>query len=285
VPNISIVVHPQDGFERTPYLLRECAAIWREAGLGVRVVSGADGDEPGSVDADLAFLHVDLTVVPPGLLALAARYPRVLNGQVADISKRRISAHIVRRGDGYAGPVIVKTNRNSGGMREAKIADRGKSRLRRRARRALGRLSWRWRTQVPSGDYPIFAEAAGVPRGVWGNPNLVVERFLPERRDEWYCLRTWLFLGDRETNSLSFAREPVVKSTNIVRREAVAEVPEALRRLRRELGFDFGKFDYAIVDGGVVLYDANRTPSLGAFSRDEFLPRIRVLSDGIRAFL
>lgn len=282
-----IVIHPQDGFERTPYLLRECAAVWRDEGLRVDVVSGGNGngDTAEPAEHDLAILHVDLTVVPPAHLALAARYPRVINGRVADISKRRVSANVVRRGDGYAGPVIVKTNRNCGGLREAGIADRGTSRLRRRARRALARLSWRWRSHVPSGEYPIFAEAARVPRGVWGNPNLVVERFLPERRDEWYCLRTWLFLGDRETNSLSYAREPVVKSRNIVRREAVAEVPEALRGLRRELGFDFGKFDYAIVDGRVVLYDANRTPTLGAFSRDEFLPRIRLLAEGIRAFL
>jgi hypothetical protein len=29
--------------------------------------------------------------------------------------------------------------------------------------------------------------------------------------------------------------------------------------IRRELGFDYGKFDYGIVDGRVVLYDVNRT--------------------------
>lgn len=72
---------------------------------------------------------------------------------------------------------------------------------------------------------------------------------------------------------------------NIIRREAVAEVPDDLRRLRQELGFDFGKFDYAIVDGRVVLYDANRTPALSHLPKERILPNIRLLAQGIRAFL
>jgi hypothetical protein len=47
-----------------------------------------------------------------------------------------------------------------------------------------------------------------------------------------------------------------------VRRELVPEEPDELREIRRSLGFDFGKFDYSIVNGRVVLYDRNRTPSV-----------------------
>jgi hypothetical protein len=38
-------------------------------------------------------------------------------------------------------------------------------------------------------------------------------------------------------------------------------VPEALRAERARLGFDYGKFDFVVVDGEAVLLDANRTPS------------------------
>ena len=94
-----------------------------------------------------------------------------------------------------------------------------------------------------------------------------------------------MFLGDRETNSLSYSKQPIVKSENVIRREVVAEVPDELRQIRRELGFDFGKFDYAIVGDRVVLYDANRTPTLGNFPREQYLPRVRHLAEGIGAFI
>lgn len=47
---------------------------------------------------------------------------------------------------------------------------------------------------------------------VWHNPDLVVERFLPERHDGHYCLRVWMFLGDKETNTLCYSAHPIVKS-------------------------------------------------------------------------
>ena len=34
-------------------------------------------------------------------------------------------------------------------------------------------------------------------------------------------------------------------------------IPEKLRELRRKHDFDFGKWDYAIADGEIVLYDIN----------------------------
>ena len=281
MPHVVILCHRHEHFEWEPYFLREVAVAWRERGVRVTVQRG-----PGRrvEDADLAIVHVDLTVVPPDHLAAAREYPVALNAGVDDISKRRISRHLVRRGDGYEGPVIVKTDRNSGGLREGML-DAKTSRLRRVVGRVRERLPWTCRARLSTTDYPIFDGPARVPRAVWLNPDLVVERFLPERRDGLYCLRTWVFLGDRETNSLSYAREPVIKSHNVVRREAVPEVPEELRRIRRELAFDFGKFDYGIVDGRVVLYDANRTPTLGAIPKEQYWPRIQLLAEGIGAYL
>ncbi|MDZ7736195.1 MAG: hypothetical protein U5P41_08910 [Gammaproteobacteria bacterium] len=68
---------------------------------------------------------------------------------------------------------------------------------------------------------------------------MVVERFLPERHGDLYCLRTWIFIGDQETNSICYSREPVIKSGNIIHRDLVVEVPETLRRLAAGVGFRF----------------------------------------------
>jgi hypothetical protein len=114
---------------------------------------------------------------------------------------------------------------------------------------------------------------------------LVVERFLPEKHDGFYCLRTWVFFGDRETGSISYSNEPIVKSNNVVRREPITDVPEDLRLIRQELGFEFGKFDYVVVNGRTVLYDVSRTPSLGRFSTKQYLPQIQLLAEGIRSYL
>ncbi len=38
-------------------------------------------------------------------------------------------------------------------------------------------------------------------------------------------------------------------------------VPDEVLALRRELGLDYGKIDYVIHDGQVVILDVNRTPA------------------------
>ncbi|MCE9592044.1 MAG: hypothetical protein K8S99_16170 [Planctomycetes bacterium] len=277
--HIVILIHEGGAF-KPGYFLYEIAEVWRQQGLRVTVQHGAGP----VIEADLAILHVDMTSVSAAHLAFMRHYPKTINAAVVDISKRRISTNLVRRRDGYGGPVIVKTNLNHGGLMEARLAAK-RSRIRKRLATLRNLLPWGWRSSLGMSDYPIFDSPNDVPRIVWHNPALVVERFLPERSGEFYCLRTWMFFGDREANSVSYSHERIIKSHTVVRREPVPQVPEELRRMRRELGFDFGKFDYAIVDGRVVLYDANRTPSLPQFSRDQAMERVRLLAEGVRAFL
>jgi hypothetical protein len=276
-PKILILTHPGDGYHREDYLVREMEEVWRGWGWRVEHREGVAGAE----DADILLLHVDLTEIPPIYQALARNYRVVINGAIPDISKKRISLQRVERGDGYDGPVIVKTTRNSGGAPEARHARRGLH-LGGLAHRLREQLPWSWRAHLRS--YPVFSSPSQVPLAVWLNRDLIVERFLPERQGDFYCLRTWVFLGDRESNSLSFSREPVVKAGNVVRREVVPDVPDELREIRRKLGFDLGKFDYALVEGKVVLYDANRTPTIGTVST-EFHRRIAHLAEGLRAYL
>ena len=277
---IVILVHDREGFDRTGYLVQELGAIWREDGIEVRVLC----DPSVEAGADLAILHVDMTVTPDAYLHAARRYPRAINSGVATIAKKHISGQRVKRGDGYPGPVIVKTNRNYGGIPERQFTGNGR-RIDKYLDKLRNRLPWAWRSHLPPLAYPIFDRADQVPWAAWHHPDLIVERFLPERSGDLYCLRTWVFLGDRESNSLSLAKEPIVKSNNVIRREQVDDVPAELRQRRRELGFDYGKFDYGIVDGNVVLYDANRTPTLGQLNREDYRPRARHLAEGIRTFL
>ena len=61
-------------------------------------------------------------------------------------------------------------------------------------------------------------------------------------------------------------------------------VPEQVLRLRHHLGIDYGKIDYAIHNGEVVIYDVNRTPGgAGADSRASYLTGSLV--DGIWSIL
>src|SRR5215467_3937596 len=120
MPHIAILVHRYDSFENTGYILSEIAEIWRKSGLPVSVLQG-----PGTrIDADIAILHVDSTVVPDDHQAFMQQYPTIINGRVTDISKHLISRHRVHS-ESEEGPVIVKTNRNYRGRREAYHALRG----------------------------------------------------------------------------------------------------------------------------------------------------------------
>lgn len=291
--HIAILIHRHDPYDKRVYWLKAVAECWEQNGVRVSVVRGAEA----AIDADLAVLHVDLTKIPEDYLALVPRYPRVLNGKVSDISKRLVSSHLLSPGESYRGPVLVKSDRNSGGHPEAKLAKRaaapprpGDARLavyRRRLDKAYRAVRRHWQREPiePVQNYRVFASTNDVPEEMWRDPALVVERFLPERHDEFFCVRTWLFLGDQERNTMFYSRDPIIKSRNIVGHERLSEVPEELRRKRRELAFDFGKFDYAVVDGEVVLYDANRTPGIGAFPRERYFPIAQALAKGLEVFL
>lgn len=274
---IVVLTGADDDFDGTLYFLKEFFPVWRDMGFHVEVHRGLSDPPP----ADLAVLHVDVTVIPEPYLALARRYPRTLNLRVRDISKRRVSTGVVRLGDGYEGPVMVKTNLNSAGMMELEHTLRrgGFPRLVHRLRKLL---PWYCRDYLRR--YRIFERRSEVPALAWINRDLVIERFQPERAGDEYCLRTWFFFGDQESNSLSYADEPVIKGRLVTRRETAVEVPAELRAIRRRLGFDYGKFDYSLIDGRPVLYDANRTPTWGGVSSEALRAKLALMAEGVRAF-
>lgn len=63
-------------------------------------------------------------------------------------------------------------------------------------------------------------------------------------------------------------------------------MPEELYRIRENMKFDYGKFDYVINDGKVVLLDVARTMAGGSKKSRGFAQRIAMtLAEGIWSFL
>ena len=82
---------------------------------------------------------------------------------------------------------------------------------------------------------------------------------------------------------MSASRDPIVKASNSLANETIP-VPEDLHAMRARLRFDYGKFDYVVHSGRLVLLDANRTPTYrGAVPSDRVMAIARSLADGIVA--
>jgi hypothetical protein len=277
---IAVISHEIDDFENSGYLLNRLTAEWRSQGVTVAIVHGPGEQLP---DADLAILHTDITAVGEDYGRLVDHYPRVINGRVRDTSKTVFSDLLVRRDSGWRGPVIVKTNLNYGGMREMR------QRYLNGDMTSTITIQRPWRRVAWLEDYPVFDSPAGVPNGVWQNPNLVVEKFLPDRNaDGEYLLKVWVFLGDREIYYQGVSNEPVVKGENTLRREFLdpSDLPAALRETRERLGFDYGKFDFGLAGGAVALYDVNRTPAFPRLADEPpaITEAVRSLGAGLAAF-
>jgi hypothetical protein len=239
-PRVAILLHPpRRRAERIDYRIWALQRAWEAGGIEVTRVWGP----PAHVDADVLISHIDLTLVPAKYHAILDSHPCVVNRAVRDVSKRRISRNLVRPGDGWDGPVIVKTDRNHGGLPESR-------------RRLLRR-----RDGMDPLRYPVYRAAAEVPAGAFRDPRLVVERFLPELEGGRYHTRVYSFFGDRHVCTRRASPHPIVK---IPQGELVGPcpVPDEIVAERRRLGFDSGKFDFVLHDGVPVLLDANPTPAL-----------------------
>ena len=206
------------------------------------------------IDADLAFLNVDLSFVPPEYVEYAMRFPAQINAGITDIRKSTVSRNRVLPGDGYCGAVIVKTAQNHAGRPERYLL-----------RKPGGSQEQTSGHQIKidtNSDYKIFSTVSEIPNGVFEDPNLVVERFLPEIHDGRYCIREWMFCGDVSVNCVDLSDSPII-SWGTPAPELIQPPPEELRQIRKELRLDYGKLDYVIQDGRPVLYDVNKTTSAG----------------------
>jgi hypothetical protein len=257
---VTILLDERDPYpDQRSHLVWFIAEAWRKQDIEVVVCKGLAGGTPGN---GLLLPHLDRTIVPDAYRAFIATAPNALNAGLNDISKRRISRNLVSPGDAYAGPVIVKTDANCGGRPELAAAP-----IARRVAARLGNLGGLAHVRSLESDrYPVFDSIDQVPPGVWNNPRLVVEKYVPERDGRHYCIRVCFFLGSVEYNRRLYARTRVVKGGSVLKTER-ARIPQALRRIRERLGLDYGKLDYVMHGGRVHLLDVNRTPGLVADDR------------------
>lgn len=272
IEKILLVVGNRPEFERIGYFARQAIPLWRADGLQVEVVERL---ETPVGDDTLVFPHIDLTIRPPDQAAIIDQCPNVINRAVTDISKRHVSRMIIGPDEEYDGPVIVKSNANWGGFRESLIEV---------AKAAPGGTKpepFVWR------QYKVFDHLSEVDPEYRNHPLLVVEKFRPEMRDGLYCLRQYGFFGDIERTSVLMSPDPIVKSNNVVRKEIVdgRPPPEVLDR-RRELGFDYGKFDYVVHDGEPIVFDVNATWTYRNANPDGSInPEVSRLIRGVYGFL
>lgn len=266
---ISVLVRADDAsFARNQpgYLIEWLMMEWGRRGFEIQVVR----DIAQSLSTDLLIPHLDLTVIPGEYVRFMQLYQHVINRRVHDTSKRCISKNLLGKNDAYNGPVIVKTDRNYGGLPEEIVGaglHKMPSSLARTARRAAiavgSRITssppWRLITCLQPGEYPVFSGLSEVPSGIFKNKNLVVEKYTPEMDGSDYLLRYYYFFGEQETTLLLRSKQPVVKFSNAFQVEEIPVHPR-LRQARAELGFDYGKFDYFEIDGEVVIFDVNKTP-------------------------
>ena len=280
---IAILLHQENRRrDLRHYQIYRLAKIWREMGIDVVFVFGVDRFVP----ADVAILHIDLSVVPAEYCEFAQQYPITLNRDVVDIRKATLSRNLLRAQDNYNGPVIVKSNLNNAGQPERKLA---------RRRLALGTRLHRWLDKGRQAfspevlnfnsaqDYRIYDEINEVPKRYFETPDLIVERFLPEQEGELFFVRLYQFLGDRETCKRIASRHPIITVATRSGRESVELHPEIVS-LRHSLGFEYGKFDYVIHNGKPVLLDANKTTGVSLWGRRLDVGAARYRAEGILAY-
>jgi hypothetical protein len=274
VRSIAILFHAdQRDPASVPYRIWSIAHTWRALGIRVETLRGASAaTQDAALACDLLVPHVDCSIRPPAYQALIERHPLAMNCRVADITKRAVSTQLLTRDDAargvWPGPVIIKTNRNCGGLPDYLHVDRAAERLRSLLARARRRVTNHPRLSpllYPYGrtllHYPVLPSALAVPRAVWRNPHLVVERFVPERHAGQYVLHLWIFMGKGGFRRTIICPVPQVKArlgTTTYHEDAPPQVALAAARI----GIDFGKLDYVCPEGGdPIILDVNTTPT------------------------
>ena len=263
---IAIIFHENDKGRAQHYAIKYLAEIWQERGINTIFVFGTKRFVP----ADLAILHVNLSVVPDEYIEFSQMYPIVLNGMVKDIRKSSFSDHIIHPGDNYEGKVIVKSNLNYAGNPERRIHSSSLPRVIRPLWRRAARLKYLGNSERlyfdSPNDYLILESARLVPGDWFKREDIIIEKFLPELDHGYYLTRSYYFLGDRNQCVLWRSPDPIVKRSSATSMELV-DGHQEIEMLRKKFHFDYGKFDYVIHENVPILLDINKT--ISASLKDE----------------
>lgn len=246
--HILVLFHENEtrSFIKKIYAISKFYQPWKEAGFKVTLQRGIK-NRP---DADLLFVHVNLSVIPAPYREFIRHYSQTINGDVVDISKRFISDNIIDSQDNFDGEVIVKSNLNCSGNPEKK--------------------RFRMKTSLfPLDSYKIYQHPKDVPAIYWDHSEIVIEKFLPETEDNAYFIRHYLFLGDEEVWIRVKSTDPIVKANTIIEYTDIEPDP-VIRQIRKKLNFDYGKFDYVVHKGQPILFDANKTQGGGLLAFSQF---------------
>ncbi len=283
------------------YVIRYLMNQWQEQGFTVRFAYGTRK----KIHADIVINHVDLTVTPKEYIRYFRSYSQKINSGVTDISKSIISSCILKPGENYTGPVIIKTNNNCGGekdKRASSIISKIKNGFLNRMNRNCSILPfsdlkesndhdiktpgyWKHVKTLNNDNYPIFDCVNQLPGTVWGNKHLVVEKFMPELDDDGkFICRYMYFLGDRSFCVVTKSEKPVAKSRIIDRQILPGPGPDELITFCKNFKMDYGRLDYTIVNNRIYLFDANRTPGFSPEIYSVYKEQIDTLSKGINTF-
>lgn len=253
---IAVLFHEKDDQKSIQrYLITYYARLWHECGSRVVALFGTRRFIP----ADLVVVHVDLSVVPEMYLDFAKRYPIVVNGDVRDIRKSSISQHLLSSNSSYPGSVIVKSDCNYAGMPE---------------RHYEGLANGGANLFKSPLDYRVYSRYSDIPSDVLQRHDVVVEKFLPEFENGLYHVRFYNFLGNRGNCMRVASKSPVVHINYATQVEQIPLDPR-IEKLRREMGFDYGKFDYVVREGEVVLFDTNKTTGFIGNADDPEMRKVR----------
>ena len=232
---------------------------WRDMGYRVEHCYGVPRT---TMRADFLFPQIDMTRVPADYVRYIENFDGiVVNRRLHDISKRRYSECLVNPGDGYRGPVIVKSDANHDGLPEWRLTPPWKRRVLSLVGRKPGKP-----------DYRVYGHPELVPRKFVRSGRHIMEKFLPETEEGFRFLRMYFFLGDQGASVRLKSKSDIIKDHNSVGREEV-ETPAELAALRTRLGLDYGKIDYVMHNGRAVVFDINKTPSGSADSATRELDR------------
>lgn len=282
---IAILWHKNERETTQRYDIIHNIKLWQDDGIDVVHVFGTKHFIP----ADLAILHVDLSIVPDEYLEFAQQYPIVLNGKVKDIRKSTFSNHILHRDDSYEGKVIIKSDLNYAGKPERNMQNSFIAMMIRRIGLKLDKSGLRGHSpgvhfDSPS-DYLILDSPNQIHREWFEMKDIVIEKFLPEINNGYYCIRNYFFLGNNSHCILRKATHPIVNSRSTISIEPVDVHPEIVA-IRKKLYFDYGKFDYVVHENVPVLLDINKTIGSSTPPSDpDYLARRRAFASGIRYYL